>query len=112
MLDIDCGQTVNGIAGDAKASVDSFRFTNDQEQDIVFSVTNNTFFPILKIKNSEGRIVERVDAMDCDEDECDGVTFKIEAVFPGEYTVEIMPNGNGGEFKVDMMCSEGRVCTF
>ena len=71
----------------------------------MFSVTNNMFIPILKIKDSAGRYVERIYTTECDEDECHGVMFTINGLFPGEYIVEIMTNGKGGEFKVDMMCS-------
>lgn len=102
MADIQCGESVDGVSGDEMVS---FRFTNDQEQDIRFSVSNNTSIPILKIMDSEGRYVERVYAMECDEDECDGVVFTIKELSPGEYTVEIMANGKGGEFEVDVTCS-------
>ena len=105
--DIQCGQSMDGIAGD---DMHLFQFTNLKEQNMMFAITNDSFTPILNIKDSAGHYVERVDVTDCDVDICDGVIFTAKALSPGFYTVEMVSDGTGGDFHIDMICSgEGTV---
>lgn len=119
VLDIECGQTVDGITdGIAGDEVMSLRFTNDQERDAMFIVTNNTIAVNLTVKDVEGRYVKNVHVKNCDEDECDGVMVTINALPAGLYIVELIVDGNGREFGVNMICSdeamdgEGTLCPF
>lgn len=103
--EISCGQSITGITTTGETV--SFQFTNDQQQDIHLSDLNSTFIPVLTVKNSNGQYIESAFATDCDTHEladCDGKVFPM-TMPNGEYIVEMIPNGNGGAFKVDMMCS-------
>ena len=103
ILDIECGTSIVDIAS-AEQPV-SLRFTNDYERDISLIDSNSAFIPVLKIKDSEGLYIDSISATDCVEKECDGKVYTMKAVQRGVYTVEMIPNDEGGEFKVDMMCS-------
>ena len=100
--DIQCGQSMDGIADD---ELKSFQFSNLKEQDVIFAVSNDSFAPTLKIRDSAGYYVESVDVTDCDVAICDGVLFTANALSPGLYTVEIVSDGKGGGFHVDVICS-------
>ena len=103
ILDIECGQSIVDIAS-AKQLI-SLRFANDYERDISLIDSNSTFIPVLKIKDSEGLYIDSISATNCVKKECDGKMYTMKAMPRGVYTVEMIPNDEGGEFKVDMMCS-------
>ena len=102
-VDMDCGQTTKGTVPDAH--ILSFQFTNTQKQDIRIVDTNNTFVPVLKIKDSAGRYLESTNVTECGEQQCHGKVFTMKALLRGAYTVEMTASKNGGEFNVQMMCS-------
>ena len=73
-MDMFCDDTSSGfLIGNETIS---FRFNVDEQQDIHFVDTDYTFIPILKLKNSVGRYVANEIAADCNEWECDGMSFK------------------------------------
>merc|ERR1719334_2651518 len=94
--DIDCGQSTVGLATGGETV--SFQFVNDYEQDIFLSDSNSTFNPLLSLKDSSGQYLQGAFAQE------DG-SFLTTKLSPGEYIVEMVGNGDGGIFKVDMMCS-------
>ena len=104
---------MDGIAGD---EIVSFRFTNDNEQNVMFTASNGTFQPILKIKDPTTDYVESISATDCGQADCDDMIFTINGLPSGQYIAEMIPIENGGQFKVNMMCSnesvdgEGTLC--
>ena len=102
MPKIECGQSVDGVAGDEMVV---FQFTNDQQRNVMFATSNRTFMPILKIKDSANEYVESILGTDCGQADCDDMIFTINGLPSGHYMVEMIPNENGGEFKVEMMCS-------
>ena len=91
--DIDCGQSTVGLATGGRTI--SFQFTNDHEQDIFLSDSNSTFTPMLALKDSSGQYLRGAFANE------DG-SFSMTKMSPGEYIVEMVPNGDGGIFKVDI----------
>ena len=99
---IECGQSVDGMAGD---ELTVFQFTNGQERNVMFAISNRTFMPILKIKDSADEYVESVTATGCDEADCDDMVFMINGLSSGHYIVEMIPIENDGKFQVEMMCS-------
>ena len=107
-MDVFCDGTSSGfIIGNETIS---FRFNMDQQQDIHFVDTDYTFIPILKLKNSVDRYVANEIAADCNEWECDGMSFTIKSLSRGMYTVQLLPVPNGGNatnFRVNMICSNG-----
>ena len=107
-MDVFCEDISSGfIIGNETIS---FRFNVDHQQDVSFVDTDNTFFPILKLKDSVGRYVANEIATDCNEWECDGMSFTIKSLSRGMYTVQLLPVPNGGNatnFKVNMICSNG-----
>jgi len=104
-MDIECGQSTVGAVKEGERI--SFEFVIDQKQDVVLRDTNNSFIPFLTLKDAAGRYLESVSAIDCDEDDCDEKVFSMKPLFPGTYSVEMVPDGKGGMFKVDMLCSTG-----
>ena len=101
--DIKCGQSTVGTA--LKGQIVTIHLTNDHEQDIFFVDTNSTFVPVLNIKDSAGRYIESAFAVDCDETKCDGKVFTMKGLSRGQYIIEMIPDGEGGQYKVDVMCS-------
>ena len=109
---IDCGQSLTGIT--MAGETISFQITNDQKQDIYLSDSNSTFIPVLTVRDSNGQYLQSAFAIDCDGRHnvadsfyCDG---GYGTVFPltfssGQFIVEMIPNGNGGAFKLDVVCS-------
>ena len=77
----------------------------------------DSFMPSVTIKDAEGRYIESGFTTDCNGEDCDGTAVMVKALSPGMYTVQMTASGRGGEFKVDMMCSndlvgdEGTVCS-
>ena len=100
--DIGCGQSTEGFG--AKGQIVSFQFAIDQQQDVQLVDTNNSFVPILKVKDSQNRYIDGAFTTDCDQKECEGTVFTMKAVPRGVYTVEMIAKDNG-DFKVDMMCT-------
>ena len=101
--DIECGQNTVGIA--LKGQIVTIHLINDHEQDIIFVDTNSTFVPVLSIKDSAGRYIESAFAADCDEMKCDGKVFTMKGLSRGQYIIEMTPDGDGGAYKVDVICS-------
>ena len=99
--DIGCGQSTIGSA--SKGQIISFQFTIDQPRDVQLVDTNNSFVPILKVKDSENRYIDNVFTKDCDQRDCEGTVFTMKAVPRGVYTVEMIVD-EYGDFKVDMLC--------
>ena len=100
---IDCGQSVNGIvAGDETIY---FQFINDKNRDVTFVDTKNSFVSTVTIKDSEGRYIDSGYTTNCNGRDCDGNANMLKALLSGLYTVEMTASKDGGEFKVDMMCS-------
>ena len=104
-VDIDCGQSYSGIATNGQSV--SFQFANAHEEDISLIDTNNTFVPVVMVKNSEGRYIDSVFATDCNIKECDGKMFTIKALSREAHILEMIPDGNGGAFQVDVLCTNG-----
>ena len=102
-MDIECGRSTVGSV--KKDDTVSFQFAVDEQQDVVLMDWNNTFIPRASFKDFAGRNLYSVSATDCGEDDCVGTVFSVKAVTAGRYTMEMVPDGKGGMFKVDMMCS-------
>ena len=103
--DIGCGQKFEGIA--SKGQIVSFQFTIDQQQDFQLVDTNNSFVPILKVKDTENRYIDSGFTTKCDQKECEGTIFTMKAVPRGVYTVEMIVDEDGN-FQLDMICSIDR----
>ena len=101
--DIECGQSIVGTA--VKGQIVTIHLTKHHEQDIFLADTNSTFVPVLNIKDSAGRYVESGFAVDCDGMKCDGKVFTMKGISRGQYIIEMIPDGEGGEYEVDVMCS-------
>jgi len=102
-IDIDCGQSSADIV--AEKEVVSFKFNNVEDQDVYLFDSNQSFVPVLIIKDSVGQYVASGSVTNCDDKDCDGNVFMMNAMPRGEYILELVPDGNGGMFKVEMTCS-------
>ena len=102
-MGIYCGQTTTGNTNGNQTIY--FQFTNDEEQNVIIVDRHNSFMPSVTIKDSEGRYIDSGLTTDCNGEDCDGTALMVKALSPGMYTVQMTASGDGGEFKVDMMCS-------
>lgn len=100
--DIGCDQSTEGFG--AKGQIVSFQFAIDQKQDVQLVDTNNSFVPILKVKDSNNRYIDGAFTTDCDRKECEGTVFTMKRVAREVYIVEMIVDDDG-DFKVDMVCS-------
>ena len=99
---IECGQSTVGIV--FKGQIVSFEFTMEQQEDVQFVDTNNSFVPILKIKDSDNRYIDGGFTTNFEQKDCEGTVFTVTALPRGVYTVQMIAEDDG-DFKVDMMCS-------
>ena len=102
---IECGKSAMGIV--SKGQIISLQFTIDQQQDIQLMDVNHSFAAILNIKDSENRYIDNTFTKTCDQKKCEGMVFTVKSVSRGTYTVGMIPEGNGGYFKLDMLCPIG-----
>ena len=83
-----------------------FRLINDQHQDVSLKAnTSSVSGFVLRIKDSEGRYIQSAMTTQCDEEECNGNVFTMKALPRGVYTVEMTVDEDGGDFKMDIICS-------
>ena len=71
----------------------------------LFRDFNDSFFPLTILEDAAGGNVESVFASECGEKDCDGKVFMMQNVSVGDYTVGMIPSGEGESFTVEMMCS-------
>ena len=99
---IECGQSMDGIAG---GDTVSFRFTNDNERNVMFTASNRTFQPILKIKTPATDYVERIIATVGGFANSGIMMFVVGDMPSGQYIAEMIPIEHFGEFQVNMLCT-------
>jgi len=92
-MDIECGQSMVDIV-DADETV-SFQFVIDEEQNVIFIDTNNTFLSTVVISDDAGNS-ENVSAKES--------WFDPHPLSAGTHSVEMTPDGEGGMFKIEMIC--------
>ena len=97
--DIECGQSTVSIA--RKGEIVYFRLINNQYQDVSLK-TNSSFMSgyVLKIKDSEGRHIQSTISSQCDQKECNGTVFTMQALPRGVYTVELPVEEDDSGFDV------------
>ena len=102
-MNIYCGQTTAGNTNGNETIY--LQFTNEEEQNVIIVDRYDSFMPSVTIKDAEGRYIDNGFTTDCNGEDCDGNAVMVKALSPGMYTAEMTTSGDGGEFKVDMMCS-------
>ena len=104
-VDAGCGQSFSGFVTNGKSV--SFQLSDSHEQGISLIDTNNTFVPVVMVKDSEGRYIDNVLAADCTEKKCQGKIFTMKELPREAHILELIPDGNGGAFQVDVLCTDG-----
>ena len=98
-----CGSHITGNTD--HQPIVSFDFNNDQLQNVIISDINNTFAPVLVIKDSSGRYIEIEQSNRCQEVHCKDTHFAINALPNGKYTFNLIPKVHSAPFIINVSCS-------
>ena len=104
-MDLGCGSTKTVDVDSIGADVMLFRFVIDDRNDMVFVDHNNSFRPMGILKDEAGRNLKSLFASKCGDNDCGGKVFSMKNMSAGQYVLELVPDGEGGPFTVDLQCA-------